>query len=425
MQAQIKNAREKAKAALKATDDIRAEMKGVDEWPSEKQEAFDKALDDFHKAHDEAEKLEARQKRLDEFEATRTEYVTPEERFASSGQEVETLQKDREEFHAKAFDLYLRNGQEAFYSMAREQKVMQPREALALLSTSDDLGGFLVPDDWRAELLKYEALAAVFRSVCRVIPTSKDQVVFPALQEHASDVRKSSGFGGTWRQQGYVTGGTAPTVQNQPRFRQERIPVHDWQPDAVEISPQLLEDSAVNVGSVIAEVIAETKGIDEDDEFYNGDGVGSPEGIAQAGITSVDSGNASLLTYGGLIDLFVNVPAQYRQKATCAWMMKSTTYGAILKLEDTAGNPVIPFNSQPGTLFGKKIVFYENLASVAANAYPIYLGDWSKYLIVERQSLRIQRLTERFAPNIGFLPTSRVGGQCIQIRAFRRQKVSA
>jgi len=46
------------------------------------------------------------------------------------------------------------------------------------------------------------------------------------------------------------------------------------------------------------------------------------------------------------------------------------------------------------------------------------------YLIADRQEMRIQRLAERFAPNVGLLATARVGGQTLRTAAFRTQKVS-
>ena len=46
-------------------------------------------------------------------------------------------------------------------------------------------------------------------------------------------------------------------------------------------------------------------------------------------------------------------------------------------------------------------------------------------LIEERLDLRVQRLTERFAPNIAFFPWARVGGQVVRKSAFRIGSVQA
>ena len=52
-------------------------------------------------------------------------------------------------------------------------------------------------------------------------------------------------------------------------------------------------------------------------------------------------------------------------------------------------------------------------------------GSFASYMVVERIDMRIQRLVERFAPNIGFLATARVGGQVIRRDAFRLGVVAA
>jgi HK97 family phage major capsid protein len=223
-----------------------------------------------------------------------------------------------------------------------------------------------------------------------------------------------------------VTGGTAPTVQNQPKFGQERIPVHDWQPDAIEVTTDLLEDSAASLDSIIAEVIAECLALDEDAAFLNGNGVGKPEGVLSGGSPNpgTDLGTSSTITYGGLVALYTALPGQYRQNAR--FLMNSATFGKILLLETTAGFPIFPPNSLPGTLFSKPIVFSEFMPSIATTAKTIVFGDFSRaYIIVDRAELRIQRLTERFAPNIGILPIKRTGGQVVRPRALRIGKHAA
>lgn len=420
----IAEMREKAGRALNAATAIRDELKNHEgAWPSEKQAAFDAAMADFTKAHTEAERMEQQARQVAELRAMEEFYRQPTQPTPQPQAIVHPEQ--RQKVIREAFGLYIRQGEQAVYSFASRQNVVAPKEIHALLSTDDTLGGFLVPDDFKAEVLKALAGRAAIRPLCRVIQTNRDTVVYPRVVRNTSDSRYPSGFAGTWQQQGYVTGGTAPTVQNQPTWAQERIPVHDWQPNAIEISPQLLEDSAVPVESIIAGLIADTLAHDEDDAFLSGNGVGRPEGILSAGCTTVNTGGASDITYAGLIDLLMNVPAQYRQNGT--FLMKSTTYGNLLKLNTgTGGVYVVNPTQTPAQLWGRPIAFHEGMdACTTGSNKPIVFGDWSNYLIVERQGLRVQRLVERFAPNVGFLPVARIGGQCVNTDAFRVANVSA
>ena len=297
-----------------------------------------------------------------------------------------------------------------------------PSEMHALLGTQGDLGGFLIPEDFRREVVKDLAGFAVIRPIARVIPTSSSTLVLPSIQSRSATERDySSGYTGAWKPEGYVTGGTAPPTQDQPKFSQERIPVHVWQPDAIEVSTELLADSAVPLDMVLAEIIAETRAMDEDAAFINGNGIGKPMGLLQSGILETTTGSSANVTYDSLVDLFSALPAQYRQNAR--WLMSSATFAQVLKLKDSQNRPIFTPNEIPGNLWTKPMVFSEFMPDPAADSRSVVFGDFRYYGIADRQELRIQRLLERFAPNIGILPTARVGGQVIRKAGFRVLKL--
>lgn len=408
---------------MQALSDKHKETQGA--WPSEDQERFDKILVDFTAANNRAMQLQNVEQYADNYLTATAPPPTPVSNPAG--------ETNRKQAHKEAFQTYLRKGEPGLARYANQQKLVQPVEIQALLSNEDTLGGFLVPDDVRAQIIKAESQMAVLAPLCRVENTGRDALVFPKLKQHASDVRRSSGFTGTWRQQGYITGGTAPTIQNQPTFQQERIPVHSWQPDAVEVSPELIEDAEANVEGIIADAIAECRAFDLDDAILNGTGTKEPEGILQAGLTTVNSGGATSIAIGGLIGMYTELPSQYRAQAT--WVMASRTMGAILQLNTgTGGVYLFPPNQWNNTILGRPVVFLDygmDTATAAggttftANDNPIIFGDFKRYIIAQRRDLRIQRLVERFAPNVGFLPTSRVGGQVVFTDAFRLMKISA
>ncbi len=347
------------------------------------------------------------------------------QKFYRHGLKMKTdEQRDK---HKNFIETYIRKGpQHEFTADARrELMAVAPKEFHALLSTNDP--GFLVPEDFDARVIKDLAGFAVFRRIARVERTGSDVLVFPSINaatDANADLGYTSGFAGSFKAQRTASGGaTSLTTQDQPTFGQERIQVHRWEPDAIELSVELLEDSAADLMGLLSEIIAETRATDEDVEFSNGDGQGRPLGILQAGLRTVNSGGASALTYAGLTSLYTTLRAQYRQNAT--WMMNSTTYGSILALEDTGSTILFSPNSLPGTLWSRPIAFNEHLASVAASAIPIIFGDFRFYVIADRQELRIQRLMERMAPNVGILAYARLGGQTVRTNAFRTQTVAA
>lgn len=310
-----------------------------------------------------------------------------------------------------------------------EDAGFKPDETHALISTNDELGGFLTDDEFRATVIKDLAGRATMRPLCRVLRTGNPAITIPTVNAYTGDrggkgKTYSTNYAGSWKREGYVTGGVAPPVQNQPRFSNVRIPVHCWAPDAIEITQELMMDSRANIMGLLGEVIAEVMRLDEDWAFLLADGDDKPQGLlVNSDIQEVNTGVGAALSYDGLITLWTTLPAQYRNNMR--WMMNSLTYGNILKLKDSENRPLFPVNSMPGMLWGRNIVFNEFMADTAANAIPILIGDFRYYAIVDRMELRIKRLVERYAPNLGLLPTARVGGQVLRPIAFVKHKVSA
>jgi HK97 family phage major capsid protein len=206
------------------------------------------------------------------------------------------------------------------------------------------------------------------------------------------------------------------------------VPVHIWSPDIIELTMELLEDSAVNLDAEIRSLLAETRALDEDSAFLNGTGVGMPMGLLQevalGNITVVNSGAANAQSYAGLVNLFTALPAQYRGRAD--WIMNSVTLGLIMALEDTGNTLIFPVNEVPTSLFNRPLHISEFLPDGDTDGNDaILFGDFSFYGIADRSDMRIIRLVERFAPNIGMLAVARVGGQVLKTNAFRAQNVGA
>lgn len=426
LQAQINETRLKAGQALEEAKRLAAEWREADD--AKKPELDEK----FNRANKDATALCADVQRLEAHQAVETQaaaFSQPQNRLQYKGGQND--QDRKRDAHRRVFDTMLRHGTVRAMQELDQHGAFEPSEKHALLGSNDSLGGFLVPDDFRAELLKAEAgFAAVRGAGARVVPTSLQTLVFPTVtagtDPYSTDLQSNAsvntGVGYNWKSEGHTTGGTAPPLQNKPTFGNQRIPVHIWQPDAVEISQELLEDSVIPLDPLLAELFGEIKGLDEDWAFIRGSGVGQPEGILNSGCSTIASGNASLLTYGGIINLWTGLPAQYRQNGSM--LMNSATFGAILKFEDTGGTLIMPPNAAPGTLFMRPVTFSEFMPNVAASATPIAFGSFRHYVIAERTDMRIQRLNERFAPNVGFLPTARLGGQLTRREAFRLQVIS-
>jgi HK97 family phage major capsid protein len=421
----------------KAITDCRAigdQMRENPEKKAELKDGFDRALEDVTTAKMETQSLQE-QIDAEEHYLSLTEAPDATKRITNAD-DLSRTQKDtelRKAAHNEAFEVYMRsredNSRGAAIKVLVDKYGMGPEEANALISTDDIQGGFTVPDDFRAEVLKATAGFSVVRqSGARVVPTGRSTVTFPTINPgtdpYSSDLATGTDTGtpnSNWKHEGHTVGGVAPPVQQRPTFGQETIPVHVWQPDVIEITMELLEDTAVPLDSILAELLGETKGLDEDREMLIGTGVGAPEGLTQAGSGTVDvsaGATTAAINYAGICNLYTGLPAQYRQNAS--WFFNSTSLGALMQMESTAGMPIWPPNAEPTTVIQRPYYVTEFLPDFADDTTVCMIfGDMRHYIIAERKAMVIQRLVERFAPNVGILATARVGGQVTVANAFR------
>lgn len=356
---------------------------------------------------------------------------------ASRGYKRLGLTQDEKQIYKEWFSAYIRSRDTRTDSeYIRLHSDMQSKiapEKLALLTTGDP--GNLVPEDFIAEVIRDLPGFTNFRNFATVRTTSKDTYVAPSVISAGTTRQQqgyTSGFQGSFKAQRTTTGGgLALTTQDQPTFGQERIQIHRWEPDAIELSVETIEDPEADVESLLSDIIGETKGLDEDLEFLSGDGQGRPLGVIPTGhgLTTVNSGGATTFTYGsasgnsGLLGTWASLKAQYRQNAI--WMMNSVSYAAILGIEDTGNTLIFPPNALPNTLFSRPVAFNEFMADPAAASDSVIFGNFSFYWIVDRMVMRIMRLVERAAPNVALLPMARLGGQVVRNDAFRVQRTAA
>jgi HK97 family phage major capsid protein len=261
---------------------------------------------------------------------------------------------------------------------------------------------------------------AELRPICNVATTGRDAVFMPALQ------KPSVAWGTTnlaVSAQDLAAGG-------------ERIEIFDLRA-LVLIHNNTLDDTDANIWAELNDQFSMAIAEAEDVAFATGAGNSSPQGvIADSRVTAnyVASGVAAAISdannngVDALITILHGLKKAYRSNAT--WAMNSTTEGAVRQLKDTNGQYLWQPPVQAGaaaTLLGRPVVNPEGLPDIAANAFPIVLGDFRKgYKIRDRQGIVVQRLVERYAEydQTGFLVKRRTGGQVVLPEAFACLKVA-
>lgn len=225
---------------------------------------------------------------------------------------------------------------------------------------------------------------------------------------------------------------TAGAETDTPQIFKKRIPVHVEyaKPRATQT---LLEDSAINIETWLANHVANRFIRLEGAAFVSGDGVGKPRGFLTyadydtAGtdqwgrIERTNMGAAAALTADGIIDVKYSLTEQYLQRAT--WLMNRLTVSAAMKLKNGQGDYIWKpglTEDKNSTLEGLPVRMSTTMPTVAANAMSVALADWQEaYMVVDRLGITIQRDPYTQKPYIEFYTRKRVGGDVINFQAIK------
>jgi len=230
--------------------------------------------------------------------------------------------------HVKAFDAYLRSGDDdGLRGLVLEGKAMSTAVAAD--------GGYLVDPQTADRIRSMLVSTSSLRSVANVV--NVDAVSFDVLIDRSE-------VGSGWASETGTQAETAtPTI--------ERISIRLHELSAMpKASQRLLDDSAFDVEGWLAGKIATRFIRAESAAFINGDGIDKPKGILlPAKVTNaswtwgsigyVPSGAAADFPTTNAVDTIVNLVyalgSDYRANAT--FVMNSKTAGAVRKMKDADG----------------------------------------------------------------------------------------
>ncbi len=309
---------------------------------------------------------------------------------------------------------------------------MMPPEKKALYAGDATTGGFFASTDFVAELQAYKILISPMRQVCRVMQTNGEKVQMPAL------INDTSAY--------WATEQANFSDSNETSFGMLNIPVHEAR-GLMRISEQNMEDSMFDLEAFIKERLGLNFAQLESKAFVAGNGVGKPRGIlsypikasssyagGSAGknnvtdaIPYVPSGSAANLSADAVLNLLMDLKSAYAANVT--WAFSRSTLNSIRLFKDSMNRAIWqPFGASnlPSTIYDRPYIEIPDAPEIAANAYPIIVGDFSHYLIVDRVNMNLRQLNELYASSgmVGFIARMRVGGDVTLPEAFRVLKVS-
>ncbi len=194
------------------------------------------------------------------------------------------------------------------------------------------------------------------------------------------------------------------------------------------ITIEELQDATPNMISEIGSDVNERFAQMEGAAFVNGDGSKKPEGFMfNTDIASIDSGDASEITFDSLIDLTGELKTGYDP----VYVFNRRTLAAIRKLKDGASAYIWRAGNLgagiPNTINGVSYAILEDMPDIAANAFPVMYADFFKgYLIGDRAGMSVVRdeVTLKKEGKVEFTYMKRLDAQVVQPEAFKKLKIA-
>ena len=319
--------------------------------------------------------------------------------------------------YGKAFDGWARRGvgEDVLASSS-------PRAELSTLSDPD--GGFLVPEEVEKTIDKLARESVAMRRIAKIVRASGQY----------SKIISMGGAAGGW------------VSEKQDRTDTDSPELATFNPPWCEVfamptaTQKLLDLAAFDVETWLSEEISDTFTEYEGDAFITGNGVGQPKGflayytVANASyawqkIGYIATGEAAAFgDYLKLIDLQHALKPVYRQNGV--WLMNDSTWSHIRKFQDGDGGliwrPGLEKNA-PDILLGKPVEIDDNMPDIAADAYAVAFGDFSRAYTIGDHRSGIRLLRDPFTKKgfVRFYTTKRVFGGVSNFEAVKLLKISA
>lgn len=278
----------------------------------------------------------------------------------------------------------LSNGEELLSKLAEDEKI---RNSFGTNVPAD--GGFLVPEEFRSDLLVIALEKTIVRQRATVIPMGTQRISIPAVD---STTDATSVFGGitcSW-----VDEGTAPP-ESQAKFAQVTL-------DAKKLmafcqAPNELVADAPAFGGFLDAALPAAMAFEADYRMMQGSGVGEPLGFVSCAAavvaTAVTGQGASTIIVDNLAAMFARMLPSSLTNAI--WVASIDTFPqlALLAVQGTLGNstPVWMNNgvvgAPPVSIYGRPVYFTEKLPTLGTTGDICFI-DPAFYLVGDRQTVQ-------------------------------------
>ncbi len=255
---------------------------------------------------------------------------------------------------------------------ARLEKYLQDivfRKALS--EGTDSAGGYLVPEQYRAELIaRLPAISELYPYVTK-LSVQRDAGTVPRLLTDVSI---------TWD-----TSENSSATESEPTFEALTYTVHKVRAICT-ISQDLIEDSDPSISQVVTNLFVQAMAAERDRVIAIGNDSNQPYGIYYRVPDANEVNVAGTLTFDKLVEVEHKLKKQYRRRAR--WIMGNTIHRIVMSLKDDNGQPLVKRDLSvggPEALLGYPISQQDDIPDTWLG-----FGDPSRYYLFERGVLSVQ-----------------------------------
>lgn len=258
----------------------------------------------------------------------------------------------------------------------------------AYSSQQADLGGFLVPEDFRSEIMMTALESGVVRPRATVITMGSQTTSVPFVDQ---TTHSGSVFGGMIF---YWTAESGSFTETEAKFGRVKLEANKLTGYAV--VPNELFNDAPALSSWFNQAAPQGLAFYEDQAFLDGDGANEPLGVFNSGavveVAKETSQAADTVLFENIVNMYARMLPTSLNRAV--WLVNQTVLPQLLTMSiavGTGGAPVVTMNaaSSPSlAMLGRPIVVTEKCAALG-DVNDIVFADLSYYLLGDRQTMSI------------------------------------
>ncbi len=251
---------------------------------------------------------------------------------------------------------------------------------------TDSEGGFLVPEQFYANLYQKSLEVSVVRPFATVVPMQSDTFNWPAVDETSHASHLYGGIIAYWTEEAGSKTASSPVFRHIKLIAKKLI-------GFVPCPDELLQDSVIPMEGLLTKMFGGGIGWYEDLAFLRGNGVGQPLGIFNSGaILQPVRATANAVALADLANIMARMYPESLYAPSTIWIISPAVLAQLIPLVATVITWLPPNGGAasriPGTILGMPFMVSEKVPTLGTTG-DIGLYDLSHYLIGDRSDIRV------------------------------------